>query len=93
MARMATWSMLATTGVVATAGPAAAASSIEGASAALAFWLTWGLVYLAIGVVLMGVATATAMRERRAWSSLLAWADEENPEPPDDDDDVSVRAA
>jgi len=96
MARMTTWRTLATAGVIAAAWPAAAASNLEGASAALAFWVTWGLVYLAIGVVLMGVATASFVREQRAWSSLLSWmSDDAWSAPPNDgaEEDASVRAA
>jgi hypothetical protein len=93
---MTTWSTLATAGVVAAAWPAAASAHLEGANGALAFWVTWGLVYLAIGVALMAVATAAAVRERRAWSSMLSWAADEWSAPPDDGDqadDASARAA
>jgi len=96
MARMTMWSTLATAGVIAAAWPAAAASHLEGAGAALAFWVTWGLVYLAIGVVLMGVATASFVREQRAWSSLLSLTDDAWQAPPDDGaeaEDAAVRAA
>ena len=79
------------------ASPASAASSVDTASAALSFWMTWGLVYLAIGVVLMGVATAVALYEWRAWSSLLSWpTDDERLAPPDDGidaEEASIRAA
>lgn len=58
-----------------TSVPAAfAATEVADATAALSFWMTWGLVYLAIGVVLMAVATATGLREGREWSSLLSWS-------------------
>jgi hypothetical protein len=84
-------------GAWASASPASAASSVDTASAALSFWMTWGLVYLAIGVVLMGVATAAALYEWRAWSLLLSWpADDERLAPPDDGidaEDASTRAA
>ena|SRR5689334_690305 len=97
MARMTTWSSLATVGVTAAAWPAAATTHLGGASGALAFWMTWGLVYLAMGVALMAVATAAAVRERRAWTSMLSWAaDDEASAPPNDGDeadDASARAA
>jgi len=95
--RTVTWSALATTWVVASAWPAAATSGSGGTSAALVFWMTWGLMYLAVGAALMAVATAAAVRERRAWSSLLTWtADARCDAPPDDGADVdeeAVRAA
>jgi len=97
MARMTAWSGLATVGVAGAAWPAAATAHLDGASGALAFWMTWGLVYLAIGVALMAVATAAAVCERRAWSSMLSWAaDDEWSAPPNDGDeadDASARAA
>jgi hypothetical protein len=97
MAKITTWSSLATAGVIAAAWPAAATAHLDGASGALAFWMTWGLVYLAIGAALMGVATAAGVRERRAWSSMLSWADDDEwsspPEDGDEANDASARAA
>jgi hypothetical protein len=88
--RMTTW--IAVVGTWATAPPAFASSSVDDASAALSFWMVWGLVYLGIGVALMGVATAAALRERRAWSLLLTWpTDDERLAPPDDGIDVDDR--
>jgi hypothetical protein len=57
----------------------AAASPVDDASAALTFWMTWGLVYFGIAVGLMAVATAAALRERRAWTALLRWAAKDEP--------------
>ena len=54
---------------------ATAVSTAAEANAALSFWMTWGLVYLGIGVVLMVFAVAAAVHERRAWSSLLEWTE------------------
>jgi hypothetical protein len=61
------------------ASPAAAAATVDDASAALSFWMTWVLVYVAIGAVLMAVAIALAVREERAWSSLLRWTEDDRP--------------
>jgi hypothetical protein len=56
----------------------AAAMTVADASAALSFWIAWGLVYLGVGLALLAVAVAIGLRERRAWSSLLRWtADDE----------------
>lgn len=66
---------------------ATAASAAAEANAALSFWIAWGFVYLGIGVVLMAVAAAVAVRERRAWSSLLEWTERGMPE----DDDASAK--
>ena len=89
------WMALA--GGCAIASPACAVTSVDVASAALSFWMTWGLMYLGIGVALMGVATAAAVCERRAWSAFLSWAtDVARDAPPDDGidvEDVSIRAA
>jgi hypothetical protein len=66
----------ATISALAAVPPTDAAATVmttADANAALAFWMTWGLVYLAIGVALLAVAVATAFREERAWSSLLRW--------------------
>ena len=54
---------------------AMAVSTPAEANAALSFWIAWGLVYLGVGVVLMAVAAAASVRERRAWSSLLEWTE------------------
>ena len=64
---------------------ALAVSTAAEANAALSFWMTWGLVYLGIGVALMAVAVATAVRERRAWSSLLEWTERETDAAPSPD--------
>ncbi len=79
------------------ATPAFAASTVDVAAAALSFWMTWGLVYLGIGVALLVIAATAAVRERRAWSSLLSWSTgPEGEAPPDggiDVEKVSIRAA
>jgi hypothetical protein len=101
--RMMRWVALA--GGPTIASPAFAASSVDDATAALSFWMVWGLVYLGIGVVLMGIATAAALHERHAWSLLLSWPTEhERLAPPDDGigmdmdasiegEDAAIRAA
>jgi hypothetical protein len=66
---------LVVVGALGIATPALAESTAAEANAALSFWMTWGLVYLGIGVALMAVAVGIAVRERRAWSSLLEWPD------------------
>jgi hypothetical protein len=65
-------------GTVMFASAAAAETAVDTASAALSFWMTWGLVYLSIGGVLAAVATAIAVREKREWSSLLRWMAEDD---------------
>ena len=56
----------------------AAATTVRDASAALSFWVAWGLVYLGVGVVLLAVAVAIGVGEGRAWSSLLQWTADES---------------
>ncbi|MBI3770017.1 MAG: hypothetical protein HY271_16210 [Deltaproteobacteria bacterium] len=56
------------------ASPALASPTVVEATAALSFWMTWGLAYLGIAVVLLVVAFAFALREGRAWSALLRWS-------------------
>ncbi len=75
---------LATT-LTLTTRDAAAATEVAAAVAALSFWMAWGVVYLAIAVGLIAVATAAALGERRAWLSLVSWtlddADVDDAEP------------
>jgi hypothetical protein len=83
-------------GTVMFASAAAAETAVDTASAALSFWMTWGLVYLSIGGVLAAVAAAIAVREAREWSSLLRWTAAEDRTVMDDEDDgerASRRAA
>jgi hypothetical protein len=61
-----------------TAPAFAAATTVHDASAALSFWIAWGLVYLGAGVVLLAVAVAIGVGEGRAWSSLLRWTADES---------------
>jgi hypothetical protein len=56
------------------ASPAFASPAVVEATAALSFWMTWGLAYLGIAAVLLVVAFALAFHEGRAWSSLLRWS-------------------
>ena len=55
----------------------AAATPVREASAALSFWIAWGLVYLGAAVVLLAVAVAIGIGEGRAWSSLMRWTEDE----------------
>lgn len=83
-------------GTVMFASAAAAETAVATASAALSFWMTWGLVYLSIGGVLAAVATVIAVREKREWSSLLRWMASEDRTVTDDGDNgerASRRAA
>ena len=57
----------------------AVAATVGDASAALAFWMSWGVAYLGLGAVLLAVAAAIGIRERRAWSSLLHWTADDLP--------------
>jgi hypothetical protein len=51
------------------ASPAfAAATTVRDASAALSFWVAWGLVYLGVGVVLLRSASVKVARGRRCCS-------------------------
>ena len=85
---------IAASPVLIAARDAGAATEAAAAVAALSFWMTWGVVYLAIGVVLVAVATATALSERRAWSSLLTFTDADDDSGSDDArPDSSRRAA
>ena len=73
---------------------AAATTEVAAAIAALSFWMTWGVVYLAIGVALIAIATASAFGERRAWSSLLSLAGgDDDTDAADAGPDSSRRAA
>jgi len=76
---------------VPTAPAFAAATTVGDASAALSFWIGWGLAYLGAAVVLLAVAVAIGVGEGRAWSSLMRWT--ENETAVDDEPDPRSRNA
>jgi FtsH-binding integral membrane protein len=67
-----------TAGLVAALAPCAWAETSAAGNGmdSLTFWLIGIIVYLGIGAVLVVIATATNVREHRAWSALLRWEDD-----------------
>jgi hypothetical protein len=85
------WVMVCAGSTLAGAGTAfaAAAGGVQTADA-LAGWLGWIVVYLAIGLVLGAIATAFGLRERRAWSELLDFAADDATTTSGEADDVAA---